>query len=112
MLGIQLIAIIFSLFMIYIATINYRKGEINKIEIMLWVTVWVCALTIVIFPDIVRTFSRTFLVTRIFDLMTMGGFVLVISMCLKNYLSVRRIEKLIENMIRDDAVRNAKKQNK
>lgn len=108
MIGIQIIAIIFSIFMIYFATINYRKGEINGVEILSWIVVWIGAIFIVVFPDIIRTFAATFLITRIFDLMTMGGFILVISMGLKNYLSVRKIEKLIEKMVREDAIRNVK----
>lgn len=108
MIGIQLIAVIFSLFMIYFATINYRKGEINGVEILSWFMVWVGAIIIVIFPDIIRTFASTFMITRIFDLMTMGGFILVISMGFKNYLSVKKMEKLIEKIIREDAIRNAK----
>jgi len=112
MLGIQLTAIIFSLIMIYFATINYRKGEINRMEILSWVIIWVGAILIVIFPDLIRPFSSTFLITRILDLMVMGGFILVISMTLKNYLSVRKLEKIIEKLIRDDAIRNAKKSTK
>jgi hypothetical protein len=108
MIGIQLVAIIFSLFMIYFATIHYRKGEINGMEMLLWTIVWIGALLIVTFPDIVRVFSRTFLISRIFDLMTMGGFILVISMTVKNYLTNRKIERKIEKMVRKDAIEDAK----
>lgn len=111
-LGLQITAIIFSLFMIYIALIHYKKGELNGVEIFSWITIWIVTIFIVTFPEILRTYASTFLVTRIFDTMVLGGFILVISLVSAAYLKSKRAEKKIEELTREIALKDIKKKNK
>ncbi len=106
-LGLQITAIIFAFAMIYFAVLAYKRGELNRIEISSWLTIWVITIFIVIFPEVLRTFASTFAVSRIFDMMVVGGFILVIAMVAKSYVSIRKIEKKLEDLIRKDA-RNKK----
>lgn len=95
--------------MIYFATINYKRGEISKSEVTGWVMIWSSAAVIVVFPEILREFAGTFLVTRVFDLMVIAGFILVISMVGSAYLKTKRIEKKFEDMVRREALKEKKK---
>jgi hypothetical protein len=98
--GLQIIAIIFALCMIYFAILSYKRQELDRLEIGIWLTLWVFAVVVIIFPELLRKFASTFLVTRVFDLMVIGGFVLVISMVVSTYIRTKRSEKKLEELVR------------
>jgi hypothetical protein len=111
-LGIQIVGVIFSLTMIYLALINYKKGDIGKLEFLLWFLVWLLVIFVTAFPDFLRSFAMKFFVTRVFDLMVIGGFILVISLVSVSYLKTKKIEKKIENFIRKQTLDQSKKTGK
>lgn len=108
-LGLQIIGVIFALVMIYLALLNYKRGELNGAEIFSWLVIWIFAIFVTIFPELLRTFASTFLVSRVFDLMVVGGFIVVISIVAAAYVRTRRIEKKLEDFIRKDAIKNRAK---
>ena len=110
-LGLQIVAIIFAFLMIYFAILHRRRGELDKAEIISWVTIWIITIFIVIFPEILRTFAKTLFITRLFDLVVVGGFVLVIVMVARTYLGTKRMEKRMEEYVRKDSLKNVKKKN-
>jgi len=107
-IGLQIIALLFSFSMIYFAVLNYKRGEINGAEISSWLVVWTFTIVAVVFPEILRTFSNTFLVTRVFDLMVIGGFVIVVSMVSSAYVRTKRLEKKLDELVRKSAMQNIK----
>ncbi len=111
-IGLQLIAIFFGLFLIYLALLNYRRKEIDKTEFVSWTIIWSLTIIVVIFPDILRTFAQRFFITRLFDMMVVGGFLLVILLVARMYVKIRRIEKKFEEFIRKEALKDAKKKKK
>lgn len=104
-IGLQIIAILFAFSMIYFAVLHYKRGEINGMEIASWLVIWTITVVIVIFPELLQTFARTFLVTRVFDLMVIGGFILVISLVGSSYVRTRRNEKKLEELVRKLSLR-------
>ena len=111
-LGLQIIAILFAFAMIYFAVLHRRRGEINRTEILSWVIIWMATIIIVVFPELLRKLAQTFFITRLFDLMVVGGFVLVITMIARTYVSMRKMEKKLEEFIRDEALKDVKKKKK
>ena len=105
-LGLQLIAILFSFAMIYLAFLNYKRREIDKTEFLSWIIIWTLTLFVVIFPGFLRNFAQYFFITRLFDLMVVGAFILVISMTARIYVKVRKMEKKFEDFIRKEALKN------
>jgi hypothetical protein len=108
-IGIQITAILFAFSMIYFAILHYKRGELNGLEMGSWFIMWALTMVIVIFPELLQGFARAFFVTRVFDLMVIGGFVLVISMVATAYLRTKRNEKKLEDLVRREALRNAKR---
>ena len=111
-LGLQIIAILFAFAMIYFAVLHRRRGEIDKIEILSWVAIWATTIVIVVVPELLRKLAQTFFITRLFDLMVVGGFVLVITMVARTYVSTKRMEKKLEEFTRDEALKDVKKKKK
>jgi hypothetical protein len=108
-IGLQVIALLFAFSMIYFAVLNFKRGELNGTEIASWLVMWTVAIIVIIFPELLQSFARTFLVTRVFDLMVIGGFILVISMVSVAYLRTKRNEKKLEELIRRDALKGKKR---
>jgi len=99
-IGLQIIAILFAFSMIYFAVLSYKRSELSGMEAASWIIMWVGATVVVIFPELLRSFAKTFLVTRVFDLMVIGGFILVISIVASAYLRTKRNEKKLEDLVR------------
>lgn len=111
-LGLQLIATIFALIMIYFAYVNFRRREINRVEMGLWLVAWGGALIIILFPDSLRKVAQTFFISRLLDLLILGGFVLVIVMVSMTYMRTRRTERKLEELIRKEALKEIKSKSK
>jgi hypothetical protein len=109
-IGLQIVAILFSFCMIYFAVLGYKKKELSKIEIYSWILLWAGTLVIVVFPRLLRSFSMTFLVTRVFDFMVICGFIVVLTLVSSAYLKTKKLEKKIEELVRKDAIKNVKTQ--
>ena len=108
-LGLQIIALIFSLIMIYFSYLHYRRGEINGLEILFWTTGWIGAIFIAIFPEIFRTFSAKIAISRAFDLAMIGGFILLTPLVYLAYVKTKRIERKLEELIREEAKKELKR---
>lgn len=111
-LGLQITAIIFSFVMVYLANLNFKRREISVVEYVSWVIIWSVTIFVVIFPDLLRKYSMRFAVTRLFDLMVVGGFILVIFMVSSTYVRIRKLEKKFEDMIRKDSLKKVEKKKK
>lgn len=108
-IGLQIIALLFSFSMIYFALINYKRKEINRLEMGAWTTVWVAVFFVTVFPELLRTLSMRFFITRLFDLMIVGGFILVIALVSIMYLKVKRMEKSVVEFIRKETLKDVQK---
>ena len=105
----QFVAIIFALSMIYFALLHYRRGELVGFEIFIWLLIWIAAIIVVAFPDILRTFARTFLFARLFDLIVIGALLFVVVLASRAYIATKRMEKKLEDYVRKEALKNVKK---
>jgi len=108
-LGLQFLAVVFALIMVYFAYVNFKRREINRIEVAVWVVAWSGAIIMVLFPDTLRNIAETFFISRLLDLLIMGGFVLVVVMVSLAYVRTRRLEKKLEDLVRKEAIKNLKK---
>ncbi len=107
-IGLQIIALLFGLIMIYFAYLHYRRGEINILEISFWVLGWIGAIFIAMFPEIFRTFSATIAISRAFDLAMIGGFILITPLVYMSYVRTKKIERKLEELVREEAKKGLK----
>ena len=107
-IGLQIIALLFSFSMVYFAVLHFKRGEIGKVEFASWLIMWTVAIIVIVFPELLRSFAKTFLVTRVFDLMVIGGFIVVISMVATAYVRTKQMEKKLEDLVRREALKSKK----
>lgn len=106
--GLQIIGILFSLFMIYFALLHYKKGALNRVEIGSWVITWFAVIVMVIFPNVVRKYAEGFAISRLLDLMIGGALILVFLMVGSAYIRVNKLEKKLEDLVRKLALKEKK----
>lgn len=108
----QLIGFAFSLTMIYFALLHYRKNTLNGTEMFAWVSIWGMAIFVIAFPDIFRTFSSTYLVTRLFDLLVVLGIAVFSVISSISYIRTRKTQNKIDALVRELSIKDAKKNEK
>lgn len=104
MIGIQIVAIIFALWMIYFSFLHYRRKEFTLKELILWMILWIGLIVIVIFPGSVNFILKTFSITRTFDLVVIVAIVVITGITFRNYIIIRRLEKRIEDFVRKESL--------
>lgn len=104
MIGLQLVAIIFALWMIYFSYLHYRRREFNRIEFVLWQVLWLGLLIVVIVPRSVNFILQAFSITRTFDLVVVVGVVILFGISFRNYVIIKRIRKQLEDVVRQKAL--------
>lgn len=104
MIGIQVVAIIFALWMIYFSFLHFRRKEFSLKELFLWMILWIGLIVVVIFPGSVKFILKTFSITRTFDFVIIVAIVVTIGITFRNYVIVRRLEKRIEDFVRKESL--------
>lgn len=105
MIGIQIVAIIFALWMIYFSFLHFRRKEFFLKEFFLWMILWIGLIVVVIFPESVKFILTTFSITRTFDLVVIVAIIVLMGITFRNYVIIRRLEKRIENFVREESLR-------
>ena len=95
-LGIQIIGILFSLFMIYLTFLHQKRKEFNITECFFWTSSWSVFMIIAIYPKILAPFVNGLELSRTMDLLTIFGFLFVIGVLFYTYLSLKKTNKKIE----------------
>ncbi len=104
-IGLQITGFVFALAMIYMAIVHYKKGSLSAFEMTIWLFIWVVVILAVVFPEILRTYAQTFAVSRLFDLLVAGGFIVVITLVSTSYVKTKKLEKKLEDLVRREALK-------
>lgn len=108
MIGIQILAILFAIWMTYFSYLHFRRGEFSKIEYISWQILWLGLVVVVIYPSSVNFILQTFKIVRTFDLVVIVGIVVLFGVSFRNYVLLKRTEKKIENVVRDESLKQIK----
>lgn len=105
MIGIQIVAIIFALWMIYFSYLHWRRNEFNKLEFIFWQILWLGLIVVVIFPGCANFILKTFSISRTFDLVVIVGIVVLFAISFRNYVIISRLDKKIEKLVRIESLK-------
>lgn len=105
MIGIQIVAILFALWMIYFTYLHYRRHEFGRAEALFWQLLWLGLVVVVIFPRSVKFILTTFSISRTFDLIVIIGIVILFGVTFRNYVILKRMERKVEDLVRTEALK-------
>ena len=104
MIPLQVLSVIFALFMLYIARIHHKKGHMETFEYALWAFIWVAFMFAAIFPQTFQGIAETLNISRVFDLLVIIGMMILTFLTFQNRIYFKRLEKKLENVIRKRAM--------
>jgi len=107
-LGVQIIAILFAVFMIYVSFLNWKRKDINGGEIFFWTALWLGFIFIALFPDVLQNITQKLFFTRVMDFLMVVAFIILAFLGFQNHVSNRRMERKIEELIRKETKREVK----
>lgn len=111
-LGVQIIVILFAIFMIYVAFLHFKRKEINGGEIFFWFFLWLGFILVVLFPNVLQNLTKLLFFARVMDLLMLIAFMILAFLGFQNHVSNRRMEKKIEELIRKEALHSLVKKRK
>jgi len=107
-LGVQIIAVLFAVFMLYVAFLHWKRKDINGREIFFWGAIWLGFIIIALFPDLLLGLTKKLFFTRVMDLIMVIAFMILAFVGFQNHVSNRRMERKIEELIRKEAKKKVK----
>lgn len=112
LLGIQILAVLFALFMLYVNFINHKKARVPFESFFLWTTLWIGFIIITLFPQLLEPFIAPLNIVRVLDLLMLVAFAILTVFTFVNYTKGREIEQKIERLVRDESMRRLRKRGK
>ena len=112
-LGIQILGLLFSLVMLYLTFLHYKRKEYSVETFLFWIVLWIGFIFMVIFPTSLDFVIKDILkFGRRLDFFIIGGFIFLIALVYYNYITVKSIRIKVEKVIRKIALENAVKKNR
>jgi|WetSurMetagenome_2_1015567.scaffolds.fasta_scaffold626621_2 hypothetical protein len=102
--GIQLLGIIFSLFMIYLAYVYYKRKNYGLRSFVIWLCVWLAALFLVSLPKTVYGVMQLLQIERTADFIVIMGFAFFSVIIFYIYTTVKKNNYKIEQLVRQLAI--------
>jgi len=105
LIGIQIIALVFALFMMYMIFVYYKKGDITRWENIFWQVIWLGFIFLTLFPHSFDFILGTFTITRVLDLAMLLAFMILTILGMINYISQKKLRKQIEKIVKELALK-------
>ncbi len=107
MIPLQIISLIFGLYMFYWSFLSYKKRLIFINEFLFWMAVWGGFMMIILFPDTIKFFLQTFRIIRVMDLLMIFAFIILWLITFKNYIDNQQLKKKYYDFIRHQAIKKS-----
>lgn len=109
MTNIQIIAVLFGLFMMYLTFLHYKRKEFTSYQLVIWLTLWIAFVTVTMLPGRFDYITQRLGISRAFDLFAILAFVIILFLTFHNYLLITKLEKRLEDRVRASSLDTIKK---
>lgn len=100
MIAIQLLAILFALWMTYFTFLHFRRKEFTIVEFWVWQTLWLGLIIVVVYPKSVEFLLSTLKINRTFDLVVIVGIIVLFAATFRNTILLKRNQRKLEELVR------------
>ena len=108
-LGVQIIGVLFGVFMMYYTFLHYKRREFRKLEYAFWLVLWALFAVVTIIPDVLDPIVKKFNFARTLDLFIIMGLLFFTGIAFYMYSTTRKNQNKLEHIIRKMAFKEAKK---
>ena len=107
-LGVQILGILFGLFMLYMTFLHRKRNEFTLKEFLAWAVAWIVFMVLTLFPKIIDSVVFRVGFARTLDAYIILGFLFLIGMMFYTYSIVRINQNRIEEIVRKIAIEKKK----
>jgi len=100
----QIGAALFSLFMHYVIFLHYKRRSVSLIEAAFWHSLWLLFIIVALFPNLLLGITQLMRFQRVFDLLVVGGMMMLSVVVFLTYFNQKRTNARFENVIRKIAI--------
>tara|TARA_Y100001958_G_C21181157_1_gene510992 strand:- start:266 stop:619 length:354 start_codon:yes stop_codon:yes gene_type:complete len=101
----SVVSIIFSLMMIYITQINYKKNFLNKISYLVWMSVWIAIIAVAIRPKFIDSFFLSNYEIDIFYILSITSIITLVILYYFSLIKINILEKKINALLRAESLK-------
>lgn len=99
------LSIFFSLLMVYVTVINFKKKTLNKVEFLMWNLFWLGVIFLSIRPKFIDDYFLKTYNTDLFYILAILGIIFLMILSYFNMLKIKIIEQKINTIIRAEALK-------
>lgn len=109
---IQFIGVIFGAAMLYFTFVKYKRKELTSTELGMWISIWLLLIAVAIIPNILDPIIAPLNFYRRLDFFVVLGFFVLLGLGFYNYSTVKKMEKKLEQYVRQDALNHPTQEHK
>lgn len=102
--GIQAIVVLFGVGMLYLSYVYYRRKDFSLPDLSLWVIITIGGIVPILFPERFEFLLTPLTVYSVFDLLTVGGLVVLFAITFRMYKVTRQNERKVDEVVRSLAL--------
>lgn len=108
-LGIQILALSFSMLMLFLSFTQFKRKNIGSPEFIFWVICWTLVIFFAFFPRTLDPIVGGKFVARALDAVMLVAFIILSYLGFQNHIGVKSLQKEIETLVREMAIKEKKK---
>jgi len=105
-LGVQIISITFSVFMIYFTYHAYRRQHFEIYSLIIWLLVFSGLIIFTLLPSIFLPVLQLLKIARLFDFFLIAGIFFLITISYINFLHIEKLKRKIDRIVQDKALKD------
>ena len=99
-------SIIFSLIMIYLTQINYKKKYLNKLSYLLWVGIWALIIFVSLRPNSIDDYFINNFKIDVFYILSVIAIITLVILYYISQIKINILEKKINKLIRAESLKD------
>ena len=104
-LFLSILSILFSILMIYITNINYKKKILKKLDVIIWNTVWLLTIFLSVRPKFIDEYIINNYQVDFFYIANILSILALIIIYFLSLMKIRILEKKIDTIIRAESLK-------
>ena len=109
---IEIILVLFIIFVLIRAALRFRKKEISARELIIWIVFWILVGVAAVLPQTTNFLADKVGVGRGLDLVLVIGVVVLFYLIFRVLVKIRYLDKTITEVTRKTAINNAEQEGK
>lgn len=106
-LGIQIISIMFAIFMMYLVRLHFKRNNIGRKEYLFWNTAWIVFIVFALLPHLLTPVLTKLSVVRALDFLMIVAFMILTYIMFSDHIAIRDLYRKTDKLVSDQSKKNA-----